>query len=86
MAKRVSSEDHKEVEPTILVKGRRSTVLIRSSFEPTTWQAFWRTVIDGRSPGNVAEELSLSRWAAYKARSRVLHRLRMELEGLEELD
>jgi RNA polymerase sigma-70 factor (ECF subfamily) len=65
---------------------RRAIALIRSSFEPTTWQAFWRTVIDGQSPDEVAEELSLSRWAVYKARSRVLHRLRTELQGLEELD
>jgi len=65
---------------------RRAIALIRSSFEPTTWQAFWRTVIDGQSPDEVAEELSLSRWAVYKARSRVLHRLRTELQGLEQLD
>lgn len=65
---------------------RRAIALIRSSFEPTTWQAFWRTVIDGQSPDNVADELSLSRWSVYKARSRVLHRLRMELQGLEEFD
>lgn len=64
----------------------RAIALIRSSFEPTTWQAFWRTVVDGQPPDAVAEELSLSRWAVYKARSRVLHRLRMELNGLEDID
>jgi len=64
---------------------RRALAILRSSFEPTTWQAFWRTVVDGCTPDEVAEELSLSRWAVYKARSRVLHRLRGELDGLEEL-
>lgn len=64
----------------------RAIALIRSNFEPTTWQAFWRTVVDGQPPDAVADELSLSRWAVYKARSRVLHRLRNELNGLEELD
>lgn len=64
---------------------RRALAILRSSFEPTTWQAFWRTVIDGCSPDEVGQELSLSRWAVYKARSRVLQRLRTELDGLEEL-
>jgi len=63
----------------------RAIAIIRSSFEPTTWQAFWRTAIDGCSPDEVARELSLSRWAVYKARSRVLHRLRTELDGLEDI-
>ncbi|AMV33429.1 RNA polymerase sigma factor RpoE [Pirellula sp. SH-Sr6A] len=64
----------------------RAIALIRNHFEPNTWQAFWRTTVDGQSPESVAEELSLSRWAVYKARSRVLHRLRTELEGLENMD
>lgn len=65
---------------------RRALALMRTNFEPTTWQAFWRTVIDGRTPDEVAAELSLSRWAVYKARSRVLHCLRTELAGLEKID
>lgn len=64
---------------------RRALAILRTSFEPTTWQAFWRTVVDGCSPDDVAAELSLSRWAVYKARSRVLQRLRSELDGLEDL-
>ena len=64
---------------------RRALAILRTSFEPTTWQAFWRTVVDGCSPDDVAAELSLSRWAVYKARSRVLQRLRSELDGLENL-
>lgn len=65
---------------------RRALAVMRTNFETTTWQAFWRTVIDGLSPDEVAAELSLSRWAVYKARSRVLHCLRMELDGLENID
>ena len=64
---------------------RRALALMRTSFEPVTWQCFWRTVIDGCSPDAVAAEFNLSRWAVYKARSRVLHRLRSELSGLEEI-
>ncbi len=40
---------------------RRVLAILRSSFEPTTWQAFWRTVVDGCTPDEVATELSLSR-------------------------
>ena len=65
---------------------RRALSVMRTNFEPTTWQAFWRTVVDGLTPDEVAIELSLSRWAVYKARSRVLHCLRTELQGLEPLE
>lgn len=63
----------------------RAIAMLRASFEPTTWQAFWRTVVEEGSPEDVALELGLTRWAVYKARSRVLQRLRRELDGLEEL-
>ncbi len=64
---------------------RRALALMRASFEPTTWQCFWRTVIDGCSPDEVAQEFCISRWAVYKARSRVLQRLRAELGGLKNI-
>ncbi len=63
----------------------RAIETIRGSFERTTWQAFWRTSVDGVDPQSVAEELGMRRWAVYKCRSRVLHRLRTELLGLEKL-
>jgi len=64
---------------------RRALANLRDQFEPQSWQAFWRTTVDGCSPEDVADELKISRWAVYKARSRVLHRLRQHLLGLEEL-
>ncbi|HBE70893.1 MAG TPA: sigma-70 family RNA polymerase sigma factor [Planctomycetaceae bacterium] len=62
---------------------RRALAILRPRFEQQTWTAFWRTTVDGCSPEDVADELGISRWSVYKARSRVLHRLRSELEGLE---
>lgn len=58
---------------------QRALDLIRTDFETRTWQAFWRTAVDGERPVDVARELGLSPAAVYMARSRVLARLRQEL-------
>ena len=57
---------------------------IRCEFEENTWQAFWRTSVDGRETAEVAESLGVSVGAVYIARSRVLARLRREVEEVEE--
>ena len=51
-------------------------------FSEETLRAFRRVVIDQCDPQDVATELGVSRWTVYKAKSRVLARLRTELEGL----
>jgi RNA polymerase sigma-70 factor (ECF subfamily) len=53
---------------------------IRSEFTPATWQAFWHTAVDDRSPSEVATDLGISVGAVYIARSRVLSRLRRRIE------
>ncbi len=58
---------------------RRALDLIRSEFEPPTWEAFWRIVVDGQRPADVAPATGLSLNAVYLAKSRVLRRLREEL-------
>jgi RNA polymerase sigma-70 factor (ECF subfamily) len=60
----------------------RALDLIRSEFEPRTWQAFWRTAVDGQGANDVAAELSMSPGAVRVAKSRVLRRLRSELGDL----
>jgi RNA polymerase sigma-70 factor (ECF subfamily) len=60
----------------------QSLDLIRSEFEERTWQAFWRTAVDGRAPKDVAAELSMSPGAVRVAKCRVLQRLREELGDL----
>jgi RNA polymerase sigma factor (sigma-70 family) len=48
---------------------------IQGEFRPATWQAFWRTCVEGRAVRDVAQELELSVGAVYVARSRVMARL-----------
>ncbi len=60
----------------------RALAFIQNEFEPGTWRAFWRTAVDGQSPTDAARELGLTLGAVYKAKSRVLLRLRRELDGL----
>jgi RNA polymerase sigma-70 factor (ECF subfamily) len=55
---------------------------IRAEFAERTWQAFWRTTIEGRPAPEVAAELSMSAGAVRVAKSRVLQRLREELGDL----
>lgn len=57
----------------------RALDLIRGQFEQHTWRAFWRVVVDGCKPAQVAEELGLSINSVYLAKSRILRRLRDEL-------
>ena len=60
----------------------RALELIRADFKPRTWQAFWRVVVDGRTPKEVGEELDMQPGTVRVAKSRVLNRLRHELGDL----
>lgn len=50
--------------------------VVQAEFEPTTWQAFWRTTVEAQSPAEVAAHTGLSLASVYQAKSRVLRRLR----------
>lgn len=61
---------------------RRAMELVQPEFEPRTWQAAWRVVVDQQRPKDVAVELGMSVGAVRTAKSRVLARLRQELGEL----
>jgi RNA polymerase sigma-70 factor (ECF subfamily) len=61
---------------------RHAMELVRDQFEARTWEAAWRVVVEGQRAADVADDLGMSRAAIYTAKSRVLSRLRDELQGL----
>ena len=62
---------------------RRTLDTIRGDFSESTWQAFWRSSIDGHATSEIAHDLDLSPAAVCMCRSRVLRRLRETLGELE---
>jgi RNA polymerase sigma-70 factor (ECF subfamily) len=56
--------------------------IMQAEFEPTTWKACWDSVVEGKPAATVAAELGVSLDVVYSAKSRVLRRLRQELQGL----
>ncbi len=63
---------------------RRVLEVIRAEFEDRTWRAFWRVSAGGESAAHVAADLAMSVAAVYKAKSRVMGRLRQVLSELPE--
>jgi RNA polymerase sigma factor (sigma-70 family) len=57
---------------------------VRDEFQEQTWNAFWQTAVDGKSPKDVAGGLNMSVGAVYVAKSRVLARLREQILRLQE--
>lgn len=56
---------------------------IRGQFEEKTWQAFWRTTVDGASGKDVAGALDMTVAAVYLAKSRVMARLKHAVRQLQ---
>lgn len=56
---------------------------IRGQFQHGTWQAFWRTTVDGQSGKDVAQALGMTVAAVYLAKSRVMARLKEAVRQLQ---
>ncbi len=57
---------------------------IRNEFQGHTWQAFWQTCVEGQAVRSVAENLEISVGSVYVSRSRVMARLRKEIEQIDD--
>ncbi|HQU47406.1 MAG TPA: sigma-70 family RNA polymerase sigma factor [Pirellulales bacterium] len=56
---------------------------VKGEFQEKTWQAFWLTAVDGVAAGEAAKQVGISPGAVYVAKSRVLARLKEEVEAIE---
>jgi RNA polymerase sigma-70 factor (ECF subfamily) len=61
---------------------RRALQLMQAEFAEADWKACWQNVVEARPAAEVAEGLGLTVNQVYLAKSRILQRLRTELEGL----
>jgi RNA polymerase sigma-70 factor (ECF subfamily) len=56
---------------------------VRPCFKEPTWQAFWRTAVEGKRGEEVAQALGITVNAVYIAKCRVQARLRAQIQELE---
>lgn len=56
---------------------------VKGEFQEATWQAFVQTAVEGKAPAQVAVRVGLSVGAIYVAKSRVIARLRQEIETMQ---
>ena len=79
----IEDDDFAEAEYRQML-AKRALEIMESEFEATTWKACWLHVVSGLPAAKIAEELGISTNAVYVSKSRVLRRLREELDGLWE--
>lgn len=79
LSESVQASDSQNASRQILPIGLE---LVRAEFDSHTWEAFHRAVIQRQPPARIALELGMNIQAVYQAKSRVLRRLRQELNGL----
>ena len=57
---------------------------VRREFREQSWQAFWRTTVEGQPVDVVARDLEVERGAIYMSRSRIMARIRLRIAELGE--
>jgi RNA polymerase sigma-70 factor (ECF subfamily) len=57
---------------------------VKREFTENTWQCFWLTAVEGKSAAEVAKQVGMSPGAIYVAKSRVLARLKQEVESMRQ--
>ena len=65
---------------------RQTAADVRKQVQGATWEAFWRTAVNGEEVSQVAEALGMSEGAVYAARSRVVARIRVSVQQREARD
>ena len=57
---------------------------VRGGLQDSTWQAFWQTNVEGKDTKEVAAPLGMTVGAVYIARSRILARLKQQIQQVDE--
>jgi len=70
---------HQEYEKRLFVWAAEQA---QGEFKEATWQAFWRTAVEGQAAGKVAEQLGISVGAVYIAKSRVQARIKQLIQDI----
>ena len=55
---------------------------VRDEFAEKTWSAFWLTAVENQGSQKIATELQMSLGAVYIAKSRVIARIRKQIESI----
>ncbi len=80
LPEKLSDDQHEAMAITSLV--HRAMDLVRPEFEERTWRMFWRATVQGQVPRDIAADMGVTADAVRMAKSRVLRRLREELDYL----
>jgi RNA polymerase sigma-70 factor (ECF subfamily) len=57
---------------------------VKAEFQENTWRAFWLTAVEGIAAAEAGQQTGLSSGAVYVAKSRVLARLKEEVESMRQ--
>ena len=60
----------------------RAAEQIRAEFRESTWEAFWRSYVEGQAIADVAQQLGLSVGMVYVSRCRIVARLRCKVNEI----
>ncbi|MCA8997323.1 MAG: sigma-70 family RNA polymerase sigma factor [Planctomycetaceae bacterium] len=64
---------------------RRALEIMKNDFEETSWKTCWMRVVEGKSAKEVALSLGVTENTVHLAKSRIIRRLRENLDGLLDL-
>ena len=73
-------EQNLETQDEVEWVRQRAMKIIQDDYKPSYWDVFQRVCLEGEAPAAVAKSEGMSVWAVYKVQSRILHRLRVELD------
>ena len=71
-------DDESQIDTLRQQLAARALALLKTDFQSNTWQAFYMTMVEGRTTAEAAEELNMSHAGVRVARMRVRNRLKDE--------